>query len=287
MVALVVAIAIWWPVRILIAHRVERSFERAHPRNSDGIVIGAEAITRRGVRSGAVLLFHGYNDSPQAVASLAGALHRSGWTVHVPVLPGHARTLQEFSRSGSQAWIEAARSEYRALHAQHDAVAIGGLSMGGALAMLVAAEQPEVRAVFGIAPYVGIPHRLRLPLALSPIAALGAKYMSSGGGRSVHDMDAADAMIAYRKSTSRLVRELGVVANRAFEALARVTQPVLFVQSEEDNRITMRSAMRAFDRIGSRDKTLVWVTGAGHVLTVDYGHEKLERRIAEWLIDRM
>lgn len=281
------AAVVWWPIRMLIAHRVERGFELANPRHADGIIVGAEPIGRQGVRPGAVLLLHGYNDSPQAVASLAGALHDAGWTVRAPVLPGHARTLQAFSRSGSAEWIEAARAEYLELRKKHDAVAVGGMSMGGALALLVASEQPDVRAVFGIAPYVGISLALRVLLALSPIAALGARYMSSGGGRSVHDPVAAQSMIAYRKSTPRLVRELGVVANLTFDALPRVTQPALFVQSQQDNRITMRSAKRAFDRLGSQDKALDWITGAGHVLTVDYGHEKIERRIADWLATRM
>lgn len=275
--------AIWWSVRFVIARRVERRFERANPRNPHGIILGAESIRRPGTRPGAVLLLHGYNDSPQAVASLAEALYGAGWTVHAPVLPGHARTLQEFSQSSAVEWIGAARAEFLALRRHHDVVVIGGMSMGGALAVLVASEHPDVRAVFGIAPYVGLSRPFRLLLALSPLAVLGAKYMSSGGGRSVLDTAAANAMIAYRKSTPRLLRELGMVANLALEAMPRVTQPVLFIQSREDNRIAVRSAMRAFERLGSPDKTLDWVTGAGHVLTVDYGHEKIERRIVEWL----
>lgn len=285
--ALGLAASIWWLVRLAIARRVERRFERANPRNAHGIILGAEPIWRRGTGAGAVLLLHGYNDSPQALGSLAEALQGAGWTVHAPVLPGHARTLQEFSQTGAAEWIEAARAEFLALRTHHDAVAIGGMSMGGAIALMVASEQPDVRAVFGIAPYVGISRPFRLLLALSPVAALGTRYVSSGGGRSVHDAAAASAMIAYRKSTPRLLRELAKVANLALKAVPRVTQPVLFIQSRQDNRIAVRSAMRAFDRIGSADKTLDWVTGAGHVLTVDYGHEKIARRITEWLGARM
>ena len=287
MAAFGVLVAVWWPVRLAIAQRVERRFEESNPRNSDGIIIGAEPTRVRGVRPGAVLLLHGYNDSPQTVRSLAAALHDFGWTVHAPVLAGHARTLQAFAQSGATEWMDGVRSEYRELRAHHEVVAVGGMSMGGALALLLAAEQADVRAVFGVASFLNVTLTMRAVVAVSAIAGLGARYVSGGGGRSVHDPEAARNIIAYRMSTPRLVRELEKIASSAVEALPRIHQPVLFVQSREDNRIPVRSTVRAFDRIASRDKSLDWVTGAGHVLTVDYGHERLERRIIEWLSARM
>ncbi|HVZ49571.1 MAG TPA: alpha/beta fold hydrolase [Gemmatimonadaceae bacterium] len=285
--ALGVLLAMWWPIRLLIAGRTERRFEAAHPRNRGGIIIGAEPILVRGTRPGAVLVLHGFNDSPQSVAHLAGTLHEAGWTVCVPALPGHARTLQEFARSGARQWTDAARDEFRVLRERHSQVAVCGLSMGGALALTLAAENPEVAAVVGIAPYVHLSLPLRLLFAIGPVAAIGARYLSGGGKRSVHDPVAADAMIAYRVSTPRLLRQLSAVAHRAFVDLPRVHQPVLIVQSREDNRIPQRSAVKAFERIGSPDKSLQWVSGAGHVITVDYGHERVERNIAEWLNTRL
>ncbi len=285
--AIGVLLAVWWPIRLAIALRAERRFDEQYRRNTDGVILGAEAIEVRGARAGAVLLLHGFNDSPRAVSSLAGALHDFGWTVHVPLLPGHGRTLQEFSRSGARQWIEAARAEYRRLRADHEAVAVGGMSMGGALAVVLAAEQRDVKAVFAIAPYLATSVPLRILLTLSPLAELGAKYMSSGGGRSVHDVDAASKMIAYRMATPRLVRELAKVASRAFDALPHIHQPILIMQSVEDNRISVRSARRAIKRLRSRDATVDWVKGAGHVLTVDFGYELRQQRIVDWLAQRM
>lgn len=278
-----VLVALWWPIRLMIAQRTERAFEEANPRNAEGIIVGAEPIQLRGSRPGAVLLLHGYNDSPQSVGSLAGALHDHGWSVYAPVLPGHARTLQAFARASAADWITAAHAEYGALRKHHDRVAVVGMSMGGALALLLAAEHSEIRAVVGIAPYLNTSWFLRALVLASPIAALGARYIASGGRRSVHDASAADRMIAYRASTPRLVRQLESVTRTVSAALPRVRQPVLVVQSREDNRIPARYAIRAFTRIGSPDKTLDWVTGAGHVLTVDYGHEQRAARIVEWL----
>ena len=64
-------------------------------------------------------------------------------------------------------------------------------------------------------------------------------------------------------------------------------QPVLVIQSREDNRIPVASAEEAFGMIGSADKTLHWTTGNGHVVTVDYGHEAVEKLTADWLESRL
>jgi carboxylesterase len=282
-----VLVLVWWPVRLVIAQHAERQFEAAYRRNPDGIIIGAESLLLRGTRPGAVLVLHGYNDSPQAVGSMAGALHDAGWTTYAPLLPGHGRTLRAFAESRAADWIQGARDALAQLRRDHKAVAVCGLSMGGALALLLAAEEPDIRAVVGLAPYLQLSWPMRIMLALSPVAALGAKYVAGGGRRSVHDVQAGERMIAYRLSTPRLLRELAIVANRAFDALPRVHQPVLIIQSREDNRIPVRLAEAAFARIGSSDKLLDWRTGTGHVLTVDYGHSEVERMVVAWLSTRL
>jgi esterase/lipase len=139
----------------------------------------------------------------------------------------------------------------------------------------------------GFAPYLHASGPVELLHVLAPVAAFGARYLGSGGGKSVHDPAAADAMIAYRRSTPRLVVELEKLTKLARAGLAHVRQPVLVVQSREDNRIPSAAAEAAFALIGSPDKTLHWTTGNGHVVTLDYGHELIERLAADWLESRL
>jgi carboxylesterase len=219
--------------------------------------------------------------------SVADALHARGWSVRVPLLPGHGRRLQDWAQARAVDWEHAARTELAALQSTHADVAVGGLSMGGALAFILASEQPSVRAVIGFAPYLHASMPVELLHFVAPIAAIGAKYLPGGGSRSVHDPVAAAAMIAYRASTPRLVVELEKVVVLARTDLPEVRQPVFVVQSREDNRIPEASAAEAFRRVGSSDKTMHWTTGNGHVVTVDYGHAELEAMVADWLEVRM
>jgi carboxylesterase len=277
----------WAVARAVIARREERRFESVYARDADGIIVGAASIRLAGPREGAVLLLHGYNDSPQSVASVAATFHARGWTVWAPLLPGHGRTLQAFARSGAAQWLDGARRELADLRATHSSVAVAGLSMGGAIAFVLAAEDPQVAAVVAFAPYLDVSWPLRLLEVVAPIATLGARYLSSGGSRSVHDRAAGERMIAYRRSTPRLLVQLDHVARLAFRSLPRVQTRVLVVQSREDNRIPVRAALRAYARIGSKDKALHWVTGSGHVVTVDYGHTSIEQFAADWLEPRL
>jgi carboxylesterase len=280
-------LAVWWVVRGLIGWREERLVDRRYRHGADGLIVGAGSIRLEGTRAGAVLLLHGYNDSPQSIASLAATLHARGWSVHAPLLPGHGRTLRAFAASGARLWMNAARQELAALRATHDDVAVGGLSMGAAMSLVLAVEHPEVRAVAVFAPYLHVSMPIRLMELVAPVAALGSRYVWGGARRSVHDPVAAAQLIAYGRSTPRLLVQLDRIVRLAHAALPRLRQPVLVVQSREDNRIPVRSATEAFAHIGSADKTLHWTTGNGHVITVDYGHEALERLAADWLEPRL
>ena len=55
------------------------------------------------------------------------------------------------------------------------------------------------------------------------------------------------------------------------------------IQSREDNRITVDSCQRSFDALGAREKRLLWVEGAGHIITVDYGRERVLEALAGWM----
>jgi carboxylesterase len=286
-VATIIVLAVWWPIRRERGRRAEEAFSATHPRNADGYIIGAEPRTMRGTRPGAVLVLHGFNDSPQAVMPTANALHAAGWTVRVPALPGHGRSFPDFANSRAHDWETAARTELAQLQKEHGAVAVCGMSMGGALALLLAAETPDVRGVVALAPYLHLSKPMNLLFLLGPLIALGPKYLKGGGKRSIHDPAAAAAIIAYRISTPRLLYELVRLTRHAYDALSSVRQPVLVMQSREDNRIPQRSATNAFERIGSSDKTMVWLSGTGHVITVDYGHADLERQVVAWLEKRL
>jgi esterase/lipase len=108
-------------------------------------------------------------------------------------------------------------------------------------------------------------------------------YVSAGGGRSIRDRGAAAHGLGQNIMTPAALTALQRVANAAQTALRAVTAPTLVIHSTGDNRISPAHAQRDFDRLAARDKKLIWMEGAGHVITVDYGHETVFELTAQWL----
>jgi carboxylesterase len=280
-----------WAQRELLARVRERAFRRRFPVGPDGVIVGAEprtygshgipmaasgphAIPGPGRTSGvmrlgaprAILLFHGYNDSPQSLDGIARALHAEGWTVRLPLLPGHGRSLRAFDAWTAEEVLTMARDEYAQLRATHGTVAVGGLSMGGALACWIAAET-DAAAVILYAPMLFVPRPMEVAVHTARLWSLLTRYASRGGQRSIHDPEAAARMISYGSSTRRSLEALEYIARGTIVRLGFVRAPTLILQSEEDNRFPREQSVHAFARVGAKDKTVVWTRGAGHVLT--------------------
>jgi len=276
--------------RELRGRLVERAFESRYGgmRNLKGVIAGAEGFSLVGTDDRAIVLLHGYNDSPQAMRSPAAAFHAAGWTVYVPLLPGHGRSLSAFAASTAIDWIDAGRGAVREALQRHRRVAVGGLSMGGAVAIIVAAEQPAVQGAVLFAPFLVHSRWLGAIAALWPLLSLWTRYLTGGKAtRSIRDPHARAAIIAYRCSTPRLMRELKRLVRQARAALPAVRQPVFMAQSGDDCRIPPSQAQDAFNALGSPDKHLHWTTGNGHVITVDYGHSELSTKAVQWIESRV
>lgn len=270
-------------VRSRTAARARRGVAARLRVGEDGIVAGAATIDLRGDGKRAVLLLHGFGDTPQTLAYLATYIHSYGWTVRAPLLPGHGRTLPTFAASRADDWIDFARRELDALLEQHDVVSVVGLSMGGSLATILAAERNEIRAQALLAPYLSMPTRLRRAAGAHHVLGAVLPYLRGGGEHSIRDPAEAARNLAYGFTTPRLVFELARVVDRARAAASRVETPTLVIQSRQDNRIPPEAAERAFSLFAAGDRRLMWTEGNGHIITVDYGRQAIFAAVVEWI----
>ncbi len=278
-VALVVGLAFRaWHLR-----SIERLSTDHLPLGADGVVVGAEPFTLTRADAPAVLLIHGAGDTPQTLRYLGEALFTRGFHVEAPLLPGHGRSLEAFKRTSATGWMNAARSSYREMQQQHEWVAVIGLSMGGAIAVRLAAEAPQLPALCLLAPYLALRPGANRAARLSRLWGPIIPVFESSEGFSVLDPVERAKSLAYGVFTPAALRALRQTVQRANEALSRVAAPTLMVQSREDNRISTSDAERAFAAIGAREKRLEWVTEAAHIITVDYGRDRVFDLVSDWL----
>ncbi|HET6680248.1 MAG TPA: alpha/beta fold hydrolase [Gemmatimonadaceae bacterium] len=285
--ALVVALVlggVWFVARARRALAVERELAIRLPVGDDGFVIDGGPIRLEGAgRNRAVLLLHGFGDTPQTLEYLAGRLRADDWNVVAPALPGHARTIREFARSTADDWLAAARREFEALRLTHDEVAVVGLSMGGALASVLAADDTTLPALVLLAPYLAMSRRVRRFSRLHALLALWRAYVFGRSVRSIRDPLERSRNRAYGYTPPATLHELWRVVRWARGAAPRIVAPTLVIVSRQDNRIASPDAEAAFGLIGSPEKRIVWIEGAGHVITVDYGRDEVIEQTRDWL----
>lgn len=277
--------AAWWRTRQLRA--MTELTMRHRTLGANGVVIGGEGFVLERAGAPAVLLLHGAGDTPQTLRYLGDALFARGFHVAAPLLPRHGRALREFQRVTAEELTLAAERSYAELRSSHDWVGVIGLSMGGALAVQLAAAHHEIPALGLVAPYLAMPPRIERLAKLSTVWGVVVPAARSGEGTSVLDPVERDRNLAYGVFTAAGLRALRETMRRALVALPRVTAPTLVIQSREDNRITEPDAERTFALIGSREKRLDWVTGAAHIITVDYGRDQVIARLAAFMESHM
>jgi carboxylesterase len=254
----------------------------------DGVVPGGASIAHDRSATHAVLLLHGFGDTPQSLAGLAAQLADAhGWTVRVPLLPGHGRTLAAFATSGADAWLAAARAAHDALRATHAEVALVGLSMGGALATVEAARLGDAcPALVLLAPYLTPTAVARRVAATAPLAQAVVPWFAPATDQSlsIGDPEALAQNLGYGTSSPRLVRELVRVADRARAAAPAVRAPVRIVHGRRDYRVPAAlAATHPALFAAAAAVELHWIDDTGHVLTVDRQRARVWALVGEWL----
>jgi carboxylesterase len=92
--------------------------------------------------SPAALFVHGFMGTPAEMRPLAKDLHREGWAVEGILLPGFGAQIDTLLDRRYQEWLDATRSALVRLASKHRPVLLVGYSMGGAVALGVAADNP-------------------------------------------------------------------------------------------------------------------------------------------------
>ena len=94
-----------------------------------------------------VLLVHGFTGAPPSMRPWGEFLHSKGYTVRVPLLPGHGTKPEDLNKVKWQEWPAKVQSELDELFKSCDQVFVAGLSMGGGTALNVAQSNNDIKAI--------------------------------------------------------------------------------------------------------------------------------------------
>ncbi|MGW2370055.1 alpha/beta hydrolase [Streptomyces sp. NPDC001667] len=228
---------------------------------------GAEPFRHDGGEVG-VLVCHGFTGSPQSVRPWAGHLAERGLTVSLPLLPGHGTRWQDMQLTGWQDWYAEVDRALGELRERCSEVFVCGLSMGGALALRLAARHGDaVKGIVVVNPANKV-HGLgakALPVVRHLVPSrrgIASDIAKPGNEELGYDRVPLHAAHSFRRFLRMLDGEL-----------PQVTQPLLLMHSPEDHVVPPVDSARILARVSSRDVTERLLERSYHVATLDHDAE--------------
>lgn len=210
-----------------------------------------------------VLLSHGFTGSPASMRPWGEALAERGYAVEVPRLPGHGTSWQDMVSTGWKDWLGEVERAYADLAARVDTVVVGGLSMGGALALALAARRPDVAGLVLVNPAVASTNKqlLAVPVLKHVVRSMPAI------GDDIKKPGVTEG--AYPRTPLRPLASMTAAWKDVRAELPKVTCPLLLFRSLEDHVVDPSSARIILGGVSSRDAQERVLADSYHVATLD------------------
>ena len=226
------------------------------------------------------LLLHGFASTPPELRGIGEALAAAGFRVFAPALAGHATTPEALEPTGWREWAESAAAALEALERECPAVAVVGQSMGGTLALHLAATRSEVRAVVTLA----APLWLRdWRLRVLPAVRGAMRWHIPSSDVDLYHPEAIDELLSYPRRPTRSLVELTRLCRRVRRELPAVLAPTLVLHGGRDGVVDPTNADEIVGRVSSPVRALYRLERSGHALSVDVDRDVAARLIVDWL----
>ena len=266
-------------------------WEQSIDRTEDGVLSFAQPYEKGPEESSrAVLLVHGFADSPEVWRPYASALAGEGYRVRAMRLPGWGVPMAKKRTVGLGDWEEAVIAEVEALRETHEEVLVVGHSLGGGLVAKVAGEgRMQADGIVLYAPLFDITS-VRSPLL--PVRAwyrLGRLILPSwmtleniyGDHALVADPRPREERDPFfpRRYLDDLYRLVDYHAENDFVG----KMPVLLILPGEDAVVKNEAAESWFERLPEGQGTLRWIEEAGHVMPIDFHPTEEVELLRQWI----
>lgn len=209
-----------------------------------------------------ILLIHGFTATTAEVRPLAEFLHKHGYTISAPLLPGHFSQPQDLNQVKWQDWATEVEQAYQALSQNCKQIIVGGESTGALLSLLLAIKHLEIKVILLYAPAL----RLNLSLFNKIKLQLFAPFIPYIPKPNLDDNPYWQGYpVNPLKGTLQLLRLQSYLRPR----LNQVTQPMLLVQGRRD--ATVHPGVPDFldQHVASKIKEIHWMDRSAHCVIID------------------
>jgi carboxylesterase len=219
-----------------------------------------------------IVLVHGFTSTPSVMRPWAEFLNGHGYSVRVPLLPGHGTSIEDLDNVNWQQWPAEIESHLKSLLGDCEKVFLCGFSMGGAASLHVAARyQSELTGIILVNPMI---HRE----GVWPTAVKFASKIVKSFGTSGSDISRGDVIQwKYDRTPMRAAHQLLLLLESTRPALSKIKTPLLLFRSQIDHTLPATNSEFILSRINSVDKEEVVLANSFHVAPLDNDQEILHQ----------
>ena len=218
----------------------------------------------------AVLVLHGFGGGLGEITSLLSHLRAQGHFCMAPLLPGHDHSGHISSGYGSDEFSQAAKRAFRSLRRLHEQVVIVGFSMGGLLALRLAAEFDPICVVV-----------INVPIIPWNFVAIGYWLRDDLlQGRLYHGPRIMSSLV---RQNPMMFTEYIKLVWRTLPALHRVTAPCLIQQSLRDDTAHYLSAAAIESLLVNSSVSCIYYRHSWHQIGLSPDAKRQNRDITYFL----
>lgn len=227
-------------------------------------------------RSHGILLIHGFTSTPATLFYLREKFVSLGYTVSSPLLAGHGKKPEDLIYTSWQDWLSEVEKAYAKLAQHCTKIDVIGHSLGGVLALQLAAALSKqthsaLQSLFLINPAV-----FPIPL-LDLLGRTGVLFLLN----SLHiqwlpfcrinaNIKKANAReIVYSRIPVHAYLELYRCMLSTQTLLGQLKVPVTIFQSHKDAVVPVKRTQEILNRLGSKQKEIIWYKNSYHVIPID------------------
>ncbi|KMY52911.1 monoacylglycerol lipase [Bacillus sp. FJAT-27231] len=237
------------------------------------VIPGAESFYFEGNDIG-ILLSHGFIGTPQSVHFLGEKLAKQGFTVLAPRLKGHGTHYLDMEQCTHEDWYQSLKQGYWQLKKRGKRVFVMGQSMGGTLALKLAAEYKDIEGIITINAALSLPAVEYLREERAP------RFIKEGApdikAENVHE-------ITYEKAPVRAIRELQELMAEAPALIHNIQVPALCIKSFTDHVVPPENTVFIYRALASKNKRLVTLPNSYHVASMDHDKELIVEQAARFI----
>ncbi len=233
----------------------------------------------KGDKNIGILLLHGWSSPTAELLPLGKYLNSLGYTVYAPLFSGHGTRPEDLLGVTWQDWLCEAKEGLERLKKENEMIFVGGISMGGNLAMLVSGD-PKVKGIISFGPSVRFRfHNLaKISLFFMGLTKTYRKKYFPPWIKKV-----MGERVSYEYYPVSSAKEVMKMAEFTRLELSAITKPILIMQSTIDHMVSKKSPRIILENVKSEIKEIVWVKNRYHVFITESGEEKIFEKVAEFI----